>query len=94
MKEICICSAVLTRDDDIIRGHRHEDCLSRIWKTKKKQKKTNNGSQQGFVTSKNRYVNRIEGLELQKLAGIISADTKNGYSVNEDAKILFSEDLY
>lgn len=44
---------------------------------------------EGFITSKNRYVSREEGKKLQEKAGIKSAD-KNGYR----HKTLFSEDLY
>ena len=48
---------------------------------------------QGFVTSRNRFVNRVEALRLQKEAGIPSADptSKNGVYKYGD---LYSEDLY
>jgi len=45
--------------------------------------------EQGFVTSKNRYVSREEGRSLQEAAGIKSAG-KDGYRGNT----LYSEDLY
>ena len=45
--------------------------------------------EQGFITSKNRYVSREEGRKLQDEAGIKSID-KDGYRYNT----LFSEDLY
>jgi hypothetical protein len=44
---------------------------------------------QGFVTSRGRYVGREEGQQLQKAAGLPSA-CPSGYR----AKLLFSEDLY
>jgi hypothetical protein len=45
---------------------------------------------QGFITSKNRYVDRKEAFNIQKLAGIKSV-AKDGY---DPSKELYSEDLY
>lgn len=90
MKEIVICAAIKTDDGKIIRGHRHADAIHAAM---------NEGytlsslsfADQGFVTSKNRYVTREEGRILQDLAGIPSADTEHpGYK----GSTLFSEDLY
>jgi hypothetical protein len=83
-KEICICSAVIATDGMIVRGHRHGDCMIAIDRMGKKV-----GSEQGFITSENRYVGRKEGRKLQEEAGIKSAD-KDGYRYDT----LFSEDLY
>jgi hypothetical protein len=47
------------------------------------------GDDQGFITSRNRYVGREEALRLQLAAGIKSA-CPSGYR----ARDLFSEDLY
>lgn len=84
--EVCICAAVKDRTGYIWRGHRHADAIALAieggagiphmgekW--------------QGFVTSRNRFVTREEGYELQVAAGIPS---KSGYR----GKRLFSEDLY
>ena len=92
-KEIVICSAIKYVYNDqtrIIRGHRHADCIRNVasrpnpeeWKEK----------EQGFMTSKNRFVGRETGLELQLKAGIRSADPDE----NGDYKCpqLYSEDLY
>ena len=86
MKEICICAAVKTEDGVLIRGHRHSDCLYKIHSMGKTRLKEKNA--QGFITSRNRFVDRTEGLKLQKEAGITSADPE-GYGYQ-----LFSEDLY
>lgn len=86
--EIIICAAVRLSDGRIIRGHRHCHCNRLI----REELHTNDFEQfhdQGFITSRNRYVDRVEGLALQKAAGIPSADP-NGYRSRE----LFSEDLY
>jgi len=87
-KEICICAAVITTDEIIVRCHRHVDCIHTIKRMKKSPK--SDSLSQGFITSRNRYVNRIEGCRLQKDAGIKSVDDKNPYCGGQ----LYSEDLY
>ena len=84
-KEIVICAAIRCTDGSIIRGHRHGDAL----RTAQSCGKTTAHSIQGFITSANRFVDREEGLRLQKAAGIPSADP-DGYRGHN----LFSEDLY
>lgn len=88
MKEICICAAVICSDGTIIRGHRHRDCFDTIIRKGKKIGKFLDA--QGFITSKNRFVNREQGYKLQIVAGIKSANPE-GYN---KAGWLFSEDLY
>lgn len=85
--EICICAAVKDEYGNIIRGHRHGDCIQAILNRKRKPMKSPDA--QGFITSKGRFVTREEGRKLQDNAGIKSAD-KDGYRGNT----LFSEDLY
>lgn len=84
-KEFCICAAIKTDCGKVIRGHRHHDCIAIInvmgLETSMKR--------QGFVTSKNRFVDRVVGAQLQNEAGINSIHT--GKPVDG---ILFSEDLY
>ena len=87
-KEICICAAVKTECGDIIRGHRHADCFRAIEARNKKILKERHG--QGFITSRNRYVDRAEGAKLQREAGIKS---RAGFEFQMD-DILVSEDLY
>jgi hypothetical protein len=87
-KEIVICSAIKTVTGLIIRGHRHCDCYHNL------SQRPNHGLKEtqcdeGFITSRNRYVSREEARQLQEAAGIPSAD-KGGYRGN----ILYSEDLY
>ena len=84
MKEICICAAVKTKDGLIIRGHRHSDCYLTITTMKKET-----SNEQGFITSKNRYVDRVEGAKLQNEAGIVSVWTNKPV-----IGLLLSEDLY
>lgn len=85
-KEIIICAAVKSKDGKIIRGHRHGNCMETMRGMRLEY--SSEASSQGFMTSKNRFVDRTEGLKLQKAAGIPSAD-KDGYRY-----MLFSEDLY
>lgn len=88
MKEICICAAVKVSNTLIIRGHRHGDCFKKIAEmaTTKKERE---GLVQGFITSKNRFVDRVEGRKIQDKAGIPSVNPE-GYMPGT----LFSEDLY
>jgi hypothetical protein len=85
--EICICAAVKSKDGQVIRGHRHGDCIQTMIRMKLEVSPL--AESQGFVTSKNIYVTREEGRILQEKAGIKSVD-KDGYR----GKTLFSEDLY
>ena len=89
MKEICICAAVKDSTGYIWRGHRHGDCFGSMFDAKRKP--GNSADDQGFMTSKNRFVTRTEGRKLQDAAGIESAAVDDGgYRGNT----LFSEDLY
>ncbi len=92
--EVVICSAIRLSDGRIFRGHRHHDCIraahERVehqdpgsWEAKYRQ------HDQGFITSKNRYVDRAEAFRLQQAAGIQSV-ARDGYRNGK----LFSEDLY
>lgn len=89
MKEICICAAIKTSTGFIIRGHRHNDAIGTASKIKALTTFEIKSAEQGFVTSKNRFVGREEGLKLQTKAGIKSADP-TGYHLGT----LYSEDLY
>lgn len=86
-KEIVICAAIKCDDGRILRCNRHGDGMLNAhhngWKL------AEGSEQQGFITSKGRYVSREEGRILQDEAGIPSADPE-GYR----GKTLFSEDLY
>lgn len=90
--EVCICAAVQLPDGRVIRGHRHHDCFAAIGMLRTVDASIPSRSTlfpQGFVTSRNRFVGRDEGLILQQAAGIQSA-APGGYR----GSILFSEDLY
>ena len=87
MREICICAAVKCEDGLIIRGHRHSDCIRNIeGRPDKDSRLPVLQTQQGFITSMNRFVDRIEGAKLQRRSII-------GYEFQE-GDILTSEDLY
>ena len=88
-REIVICSAVkVLKDGLIIKGHRHCDCYHNL-SQRNGQYPPHVLCQEGFITSYNRFVDRLEARQLQERAGIPSAD-KDGYRGN----ILYSEDLY
>lgn len=67
--------------------HRHDDCLSTAGRIH--DRKTIAEAEQGFMTSRNRFVSRYEGAAIQRAAGIDSATTKRPVE-----GMLFSEDLY
>lgn len=98
--EVCICAAIRWKGK-VWRGHRHGHCMEVMrqelsWTMTGEQMMKAEGmfSEQGFVTSKNRYVGREEALALHKAAGIPShAETvKEGDGYR--GSIMFSEDLY
>ena len=85
-KEIVICSAIKTETGKVIRGHRHNNCLNLIHELHL----SHINSIQGFITSKNRFVDRQEGYDLQIKAGVKSSHP-SGYCRSGE---LYSEDLY
>jgi hypothetical protein len=86
--EFCICAAIQLPDGELFRGHRHDDALHTAFKARL-PKEDIYGSVQGFMTSRNRFVTREEGAQLQAAAGIPSATTGK-----LPVGLLFSEDLY
>lgn len=81
--EIVICAAILAKTGQIIRCHRHHDGLRAC------ESRQLVPMGQGFITSRNRFVTRTDGLRLQVMAGIASK-APGGYRGEQ----LFSEDLY
>ncbi len=90
-KEIIICAAVKMSDGYIVRGHRHSDCMRTAKEIPRYKDEHPFGENQGFVTSQNRYVNRIEGAKIQKEAGIESKMPEGQEYFHGE---LYSEDLY
>jgi hypothetical protein len=91
--EICICSAVRLDDGRIIRGHRHNHCIkvAMEWANAGQEVGRLTQEQQGFVTSRNRYVTRKEGARLMAEIGWVSRADGRLIRVGDD---LYSEDLY
>lgn len=89
--EIVICAALRDIDGSVLRCHRHHHgfAILRNRYAARSHAVVLDHVEQGFITSRNRYVDRVEGLQLQRAAGIASVDPK-GYRPPE----LFSEDLY
>lgn len=91
MKEIIICAAV-KYGEKVWLGHRHfqalqamKDELSYTMNRKQMQKK-GVGNEQGFVTSLNRYVDRIDGYQIALASNQVRPETGK--------VLLYSEDLY
>jgi len=87
-----IIPGVLPKNCDkglVVLGHRHGQC---IWttaaltglRTCTHAEDATGESEQGFLTNKNRFVNREEGAQIAFKAG----------QINEEIKTLYSEDLY
>jgi hypothetical protein len=86
--EVCICAALQLPDGELFRGHRHDDAIHTAGKAGVAREAIY-AAEQGFITSRNRFVTRDEGAALQRAAGIPSAQT----GTLPDG-MLFSEDLY
>lgn len=80
--EICIVAAV-RGGGKTIRCQRHFHGLMILNEDQRHE------AEQGFITSRNRFVDRREGMRLQRAAGIESV-APSGYR----GDLLFSEDLY
>jgi len=85
--EVCICAAIVSEDCRVFRGHRHDDAI--LTAGKAGAKPSSLAASQGFITSRNRFVDRYEGMRLQRAAGARSACYGE---LRGD--MLFSEDLY
>jgi len=86
--EQCICAALRLANGEVWRGHRHDNCIQVAGKAGVSRDDIAE-AEQGFITSRNRFVGREEGAQIQNRAGIVSAHT--GQPI---AEMLFSEDLY
>lgn len=86
--EICICAAIKV-GEMVIRGHRHDSCYHTAGLIPSLTRDQIIRGEQGFVTSRNRFVGRKEARQLQTAAGIPSVATGDFRG-----DILFSEDLY
>lgn len=106
MKEFILCAA-LDYNDIIISGHRHGDCYDVLKSLigEIDPNKIPNRDNQGFLTSKNRYVNREEAWIIAKennqiKFGLKASDHDNdelldGLRIDKKQKsILISENLY
>lgn len=84
--EQCVCVAIMLSNGEVWRGHRHNDAIHTATQAGARIA----GHTQGFITSHNRFVDRHEAMEIQRTAGIPSADP----CAQPHATELFSEDLY
>lgn len=68
-------------------GHRHPHCLHQMVAMTGKRQCEVGEEVQGFLTNKNRFVDRVEGAE-------IALNSKQITKLNYNKNKLFSEDLY
>lgn len=93
--EVVICAAVRAKDGFIYRGHRHAHALYRpfgLQGVPGYENERPHGDDQGFITSRNRYVSREEAMQIFKTSGAVSADEEKHPVANRGE--LYSEDLY
>ncbi len=93
--EVCLCAAIKMPDGEVVRGHRHNNCYDVV-----RCRENNDGganhinicrAEQGFLTSRGRFVDRCEGMSLMRASGLPSHYHRDGAYVGDE---LFSEDLY
>lgn len=77
----------------VVCGHRHHNCFMTLFILNPKLEKQNNKTKdrnitQGFITNKNRFVDRKEGFDIALKANQVLQNTER------TIKQLFSEDLY
>lgn len=89
--ETVIVAAIKLQDGTIIRGQRHADCIRIACGRMRIKKEKLVGRTEGFITSRNRFVDRKEGYKIQIEAGIPSANKTNSAYFGKE---LDSEDLY
>jgi hypothetical protein len=85
MKEFILCAAV-KNNEDIICGYRHSDCY-KILRIFVVEELLPGRDFQGFLTSKKRFVDRVEGLK-------IALENDQIWHNMEVKEFLTSEDLY
>jgi hypothetical protein len=85
-REQCVCAAIQFENGYVIRGHRHNDCLRTAGDIPIDHRPTGIPVQ-GFMTTHNRFVERVEARELQEAAGVLPK--RGGYQHE-----LYSEDIY
>lgn len=97
-QEVCLCAAIQMPNGYIVRGHRHDDCLITACFCKRYDKALVRAAAQGFMTSRNRFVDRAEGMRLMR-----QTDHAARWHGNETVRFrdlplvldeLFSEHLY
>jgi len=101
MKEYIMCSAIWVKDKEVDAvhipknieygavycGYRHCNCIELISHKYDRLKFIEIGNMQGFLTSQNRFVDRIEGMKIAKESGRL-------LKPQEVKKELYSEDLW
>lgn len=87
--EQCICAAIQLPNGEVWRGHRHDDAIRVAGLAPDVAREAIRNAEQGFITSRNRFVGREEGAAIQRRAGIMSAQ-----NLQPVGDVLFSEDLY
>lgn len=91
-KEFILCAAIRLFNGTIVSGFRHKDCYEvlRDLVPDLTESEEPGREDQGFLTSKNRYVDRAEGFKIAKE----NKQIIHSMFDNDDEGQLTSEDLY
>ncbi len=88
--EVPACAAIQAWGGIVVAGKRHHDCIRQLAEFEDEGiDRDRSLEQQGFMTTRGRFVDRVEAQKLFIAAGLVSADPGG---LRGD--ILFSEDLY
>lgn len=89
--EFCICAAIRMPDGEVIHGHRHNHCYDVVRARTDVLREDIVRADQGFKTSRGRFVDRKEAMIIQVASGRPSCYRAGGAYFGKE---LFSEDLY
>lgn len=88
--EYCTCASIRLEDGREFDGYRHDRCY-RIVQAAGLPAEVVHNATQGFRTSYGRFVDRVEGMQIQRASGLQSRYSRDGVYRGDE---LFSEDLY
>lgn len=101
--EKIMCSAIWVKDEDIIYAHnptnikyglvvcgyRHHNCLEHLSNIIDRQKMVQCGTVQGFLTTKNRFVDRIEARQIaERQSQLLPKCSKSNELYSEDVWLI------
>lgn len=96
---VCAALRIDTRTEDdpiIICGYRHNDCYETLYELNSqfsKEARAQNLITEGFLATKNRFLDRFDAYAEAIACGQLSAANRE-YKADRNENMLYSEDLY